>query len=72
MNLNITGASHTTEEANGDVVTVVTGRILLLDPVQGGFVLAIGNFSYIFDASGNLVQSLQGKGQLIDICALLE
>jgi hypothetical protein len=53
------------------VVTVVTGRNLLLDPVQG-FVLGIGHFSFIFDASENLVQPLKGQGQLIDLCALLE
>ena len=71
MNLNITGVFHQTTEPNGSVVTMATGRNLLFDPVQG-FVLAIGHFSYIFDANGNLTQSLKGKGQLIDMCALLE
>jgi hypothetical protein len=35
-------------------------------------VLAIGNFSFVFDAGGNLIQPLEGKGQLIDACALIE
>jgi hypothetical protein len=50
---------------------MVTGRNLLTDPVAG-VVLALGNFSFAFDANGNLVQPLtQQGGLLIDICALL-
>jgi hypothetical protein len=67
----ITGAFHQTTLENGDVVTVATGRNLLGDP-EAGFVLAIGNFSYVFDKKGNLVQPLSGEGQLVDICTLLE
>jgi hypothetical protein len=52
------------------VVTVVTGRNLLFDPFAG-FVLAIGRFSYAFDAEGILIQPLEGIGRLIDICELL-
>lgn len=66
----ITGAFHQTELANGNVVTVVTGRNLLFDPFAG-FVLAIGRFSYAFDAEGFLIQPLEGIGRLIDICELL-
>ena len=70
VTLNITGAFHETTKQDGSVVTVVTGRNLLLDP-DAGFVLAIGRFSFAFDASGNLIQPLNGKGQLIDACALI-
>ncbi len=69
--LNITGAFHQTTLENGDVVTVATGRNLLGDP-EAGFVLAIGDFSFVFDKEGNLIQPLSGEGQLIDICALLK
>jgi hypothetical protein len=55
---------------NGDVVTVLTGLNVAGDP-EAGFVLAKGRFSYVFDADGNLIQPLQGEGQLIDICTLL-
>jgi hypothetical protein len=65
------GAFHQTTAADGTVTTVVTGRNVLGDPVAG-FVLAIGTFSFATDAQGNLLQSLDGKGQLIDICALIE
>jgi hypothetical protein len=48
----ITGAFHQTTLENGDVVTEATGRNLLGDP-EAGFVVAVGNFSYVFDAKGN-------------------
>jgi hypothetical protein len=71
LSLNITGSFHQTTNLDGTVVTVVTGRNLLTDPFAG-VVLAIGKFSYAFDAAGNLTQPLQGKGQLIDLCAVLQ
>jgi hypothetical protein len=66
----ITGAFHQTTLENGNVVTEATGRNLLGDP-EAGFVVAVGNFSYVFDAEGKLVQPLTGDGQLIDVCELL-
>jgi hypothetical protein len=71
VTLNITGASHVTEEQDGSMVIVFTGRNLNLDP-QAGFVLAIGNFSIVFDAAGNLIQPLEGKGRLLDVCAMID
>jgi len=71
QNINVTGASHTTTEPDGSMVVTFTGRNLNGDPVAG-FVLAIGRFSIVFDANGKLTQPLQGKGQLIDVCALIE
>ncbi len=67
---NITGSIHQRALANGDVETVLTGRNLAIDP-EAGTVVAVGRFSFIFDASGNLVQPLTGEGQLIDVCARL-
>jgi hypothetical protein len=66
----ITGAFHQDTLSNGNLVTVVTGRNLLFDPLAG-FVLAIGRFSFAFDATGTLIQPLQGKGKLTDLCKLL-
>ncbi len=69
---NITGTFHeTTNPQNGEVTTRITGRNLLFDP-EAGVVLTIGNFSFVFDAEGNLVQPFKGEGQVIDVCALLE
>jgi hypothetical protein len=70
VTLNITGTFHESTDSNGDMVTVVTGRSLLGDP-DAGFVLAIGSFSFKFDAAGNLVQPLAGTGQLIKVCPLI-
>jgi len=70
VTLNITGTFHQSTDSNGDTVTVVTGRNLLGDP-DAGFVLAIGSFSFKFDASGNLVQPLAGHGQLTKVCTLI-
>ena len=64
---------ETTNPENGDVTTVITGRNLLFDP-DAGIVLLSGNFSFVFDAQGNLIQSFEdtdGNGQVIDVCALL-
>jgi len=67
----VTGANRVLEpDEFGVVVTEVTGNNLLIDPFAG-FVVASGNFSFAFDEKGNLVQPLEGKGQLTDVCAAL-
>ena len=66
----IPGAFHVDTLENGAVETVATGRNILGDPVAG-LVLAMGRFSFVFDAGGNLIQPLQGTGRLLDICELL-
>jgi hypothetical protein len=72
VTLNITGSTHQTTEPDGTVVSVVTGRNLLFDPFAG-VVLAVGNFSFAFDAAGNLIQPLAMQGgTLTNVCALLE
>ena len=68
---NVTGTFHeTTDPVTRDVTTRVTGRNLLFDP-DAGIVLLSGNFSFVFDAEGNLIQPFEGKGQVTDVCALL-
>jgi hypothetical protein len=68
---NITGTIEQTTLKNGDVVSVARGRNFLIDPLAGT-VIAIGDYSFVFDKNGNLIQPLQGKGQLIDVCAALQ
>ena len=70
VTLNITGTTHQSTDQNGDVVSVINGRNLAGDP-DAGFVLAIGSFSFKFDANGMLVQPLAGTGQLIKVCPLI-
>jgi len=68
---NVTGTLEQTTLANGDVVTVARGRNFLIDP-EAGTVIAIGDFSFVFNAKGELIQPLEGEGQLIDVCAALQ
>lgn len=69
VTLNVPGAFHQSTQ-NGNLVTVVTGRNLLGDP-DAGMVLAIGTFSFVFDANNTLIQPLVGNGQLINVCELI-
>jgi hypothetical protein len=69
VTFNITGTVLRTTLENGDVKTVFRGRNLGIDPVAG-MVIAIGRFSFIF-SDDILVQPLEGKGRLIDVCEVL-
>ena len=75
LTLNITGSFHQTSLEDGSVLTEYDGRNLLADPFiddgEPGFVLAIGHFSTIFDNEGNLVQPLEGQGQIVNVIDLL-
>jgi hypothetical protein len=70
VSLNITGAFHETTEPDGSVVTVYTGRNLLLDP-ELGLVLVIGNFTFTVEADGDMIGPVQQGGRLIDVCQML-
>lgn len=70
VSLSLTGAFHTTINSNGDTLYIVTGRNFLTDP-EAGVVLAIGTFRFAFNADGTLIEPLNGQGQLINICDLI-
>jgi hypothetical protein len=75
VTLGITGSFHQTTLSDGSVLTEYDGRNLLGDPFiddgEPGLVLAIGHFSTITDSDGNLVQSLEGQGQIVNVIDLL-
>jgi hypothetical protein len=72
VTLSITGAFHITTLENGNVQTVYTGRNIFFDPLEG-LVLLIGEFTGVADPVTNmLVQPLEGHGQKIDLCELLD
>jgi len=75
VTLNITGSFHQTTLEDGSILTEYDGRNLLADPSiddgEPGVVLAIGHFSTIVDNQGNLVQSLEGQGQIVNVIDLL-
>ena len=71
----VTGSFHQTTLDDGTVVTESHGRSLLFDPLiddgKPGLVLAIGNFSFAFDAEGDLIEPLNGDGQIVNVIDLL-
>jgi hypothetical protein len=75
---NITGSIVTsTNLETGEVTQLFRGRNLIFD-AEAGTNIAIGNFSFVSIPVGVpgpegdiIVQSLEGEGQLIDVCALL-
>ena len=79
LTFNATGSTHATPRLDGSGIVdyVITGRNVALDPF--GVFLNKGRFTYSLrlDAptpQGNLleiVEPQQGKGQAIDVCALL-
>jgi hypothetical protein len=71
VTLTITGATHQTTRANGDVESVVTGNNIVVDPRTNLFVLTRGRFTFVLDEEGNVIQELSGDGQVTDICELL-
>jgi hypothetical protein len=71
VTLPLTGPIQFNPLPNGGTELVFTGHNIVGDPEAGWLVLIIGHFNAIFDAEGDLVQSLAGTGQQIDLCALL-
>jgi len=75
LTLNVTGSTFASAPyGNGFVDYVITGRNLALDPA--GLFLNKGRFTYTLqlDESGQvikIVEPQEGKGQAIDVCALL-
>ena len=68
--LSMTGTFHIAFLPDGGVEQVMTGRNIFADP-ELGLLLIIGNFRFIVDGEGNVVQPLHGTGQTIDLCAIL-
>ena len=71
---NVTGVRFDSPAgADGIVYSVITGRNLAFDPA--GTFLNIGRFTFAIDTTTGeqfpIVQPQQGKGQAIDVCALL-
>jgi hypothetical protein len=75
VTFNVTGVTFSSApDENGIVYSVITGRNLAFDPA--GTFLNIGRFTFAIDTvlEGDdlpIVEPQQGKGQAIDVCALL-
>jgi hypothetical protein len=68
----VTSALHVSTDDNGDVFVVATGRSLLGDPVANTMLFVIGTFSWRFDPVNSALLDLSGKGQMADVCAMIE
>lgn len=67
----VTGSFHQSIDATtGYIVTRTTGRSLLGDPTTG-LVFVNGNFRFVFDSNGTLVEPLNGKGTMVSACELI-
>jgi len=75
LTFNATGSTHGTPRPDGSGIVdyVITGRNVALDPF--GVFLNKGRFTYTLDESDpnniKIVTPQEGKGQAIDVCALL-
>ena len=69
--LNLTGAAHISFDQNGDTIYMVTGRNQAADP-SFGLLLLVGDFTFVYDSNGNLVQGPTGNGQITSICDLID
>jgi hypothetical protein len=74
VTFNVTGVTFSSApDENGIVYSVITGRNLAFDPA--GTFLNIGRFTFAIDTDVGeelpIVEPQQGKGQAIDVCALL-
>ena len=65
------GSFHIRSLPNGNTEIVCTGRNTYDDPVAGFLVLLIGQFSEVYDADFNLLQPLQGTGEVVNLCQVL-
>lgn len=70
--VDVSGTNRHSLDPYGNNVYNVAGRNLLGDPTTG-LVVAVGDFSFVFDSSGTtLVKPLSGHGRLIDACLLVQ
>jgi hypothetical protein len=72
VTLNITGSFHVTELADGSLVFVVKGRNLLWGGTLPKLTLAIGDFTFTLNPDFSEKEPLEGKGQKIDVCAMID
>lgn len=71
VRLNLTGAGHISFDQNGDTIYMLTGRNQAADP-SFGLLLLVGEFTFVYDSNGNLVQGPTGNGQITSICDLID
>jgi hypothetical protein len=71
VTLNVTGVGHVSFDQNGNTIYMLTGRNEAADQ-SFGLLLLVGNFTFVYDSNGNLVQGPTGHGQITSICDLID
>jgi len=70
VTLNITGPGRYSTDENGNTTVEAHGRWLYVDP-SFGIELGVGDFTFVFDQNGNIIQGPTGNGQIVDVCELI-
>lgn len=70
VTLNITGPGRYSTDENGNTIVQAHGRWLYIDP-SFGIELGVGDFTFVLDQNGNLIQGPTGKGQITNVCDLI-
>ena len=70
VTLNIAGPAHASFDANGNGTFIGTGPGFLFNSSIGILWLR-GNFTFVLDSNGNLVQGPTGNGQVTQVCDLI-
>ncbi len=71
VTLNLTGAGHISFDQNGDTIYRLTGRSEAEDP-SFGLLLLVGDFTFVVDSNGNIIEGPTGNGQIINICEMID
>ena len=70
VTVHLPGAVHISFDQNGDTIYMATGRNGWIDP-SFGILLLVGNFTFVYDSNGNLIEGPTGNGQITSICDLI-
>jgi len=66
-----TGPAIITFDQNGNTIVRGLGRGAFFDVVQGVFLFLTGEWNFVLDPNGNVIQGPTGNGQITDVCGLI-
>ena len=66
-----TGPAIITFDQNGNTIVRGLGRGAFSDVVQGVFLFLTGEWNFVLDPNGNIIQGPTGNGQITDVCGLI-
>jgi hypothetical protein len=68
-----TGPAIVTFDQNGNTIVRGLGRGAIFDPATPGFgiLFLTGEWNFVLDPNGNIIQGPTGNGQITDVCGLI-